>query len=134
MEQRFTPPIEGCIRRNPTLCRMVTVLMGECFFSLSRAIAESIGTEDCRELYEELVLLELDQVRFLAGLVLELGGNITLRPAFSKGDCRMGTEERLRHFCDHCGRVGERAGDGVVRASLGYLTQQKELFLRRLQS
>ncbi len=133
MEQagNFHPPIKGCVQPDARMCRMVTVLLGECFWGLSEAICESL--EQDGEARESLALLELEQVRILCALTEALGGRVPKKPAYT-GRRTPAARERLTAFCDRCARLSMRTGDGVVRATLELLREQKEAYLRRLQS
>ena len=144
-ESSFAPNLFGCVGRNPGLARTLNRLRAESFAILGDCLLFAVCFEEEPQdgaLFEELATRETEDFRLLARLIRVLGGEEAPRLQVRLGGIPFGyreptipdarraieaVEERNRKLCSALERIILHCDDAVVRATLAYLLERRQI-------
>lgn len=150
----FHPSPKGCVARDLRFARALEELYAEELTAVCSASYRSMLCCDCDARLSEVLLEQMqDEIvhfRFLGELILELGGNPSLRaqirvetlhrPEDTKGGCEVLSHAVLRqalrdkrNSIDHCQTLLGRTQDRVVRSLLLWLIGEEQRHVERLK-
>lgn len=151
----FHPTPKGCVARDLRFARALEELYAEELAAVCAASYRSMLCDGCDARLSEILLEQMEDeilhFRLLGELILELGGNPSLRtqirvetlhrPEDTKGGCEALSETVLRqamrdkrHSIDRCQTMLGRTQDRVVRSLLLWLIGEEQRHAERLRS